>query len=288
MPLEVADKAGACFGVERALAMVERTIGQASGPVQTFGPLIHNPEVVASLAARGVRAVEELPEDAGVTLVIRSHGVVPEVLDEARARGLDVVDATCPYVKQAQRAARDHLLAGRQVVVLGEAGHPEVEGILASAPGARAVMEPDDLEGLEPGVPVGLVSQTTQTPERFERIERALRAQGHEVAATHTICAATRQRQQAAVDLATRVDEMVVIGGRNSANTTRLAELCAEHCPTHHVERAEELDPRWFKAGMNIGVSAGASTPKAQIDAVCSTICELLGEGGEGPWQSPS
>ena len=288
MSLEVADKAGACFGVERALAMVERTIDSATGPVATLGPLIHNPEVVARLAKRGVHAVDVPPEAPGTTLIIRSHGVAPEVLDRALERGNLVVDATCPYVKQAQRAARDHLLAGRQVVVVGEAGHPEVEGILANAPGARAVVEPGDLDAVEPGVPVGLVAQTTQTPERLERIAEALRAQGHEVVVSHTICAATKQRQEAAVDLAKRVDAMVIIGGRNSANTSRLAELSAEHCTTYHVEGADELDPRWFKAGMNIGVSAGASTPKTQIEDVCAAVLDLLGEGGEGPWQSPS
>ncbi len=288
MPLEVAEKAGACFGVERALALVERTLDEATGPVATLGPLIHNPSVVDELASRGVRAVDEPPHAPGTTLVIRSHGVAPEVVELARERGLRVVDATCPYVKQAQRAAREHLLAGRQVVVLGEAGHPEVDGILANAPGAIAVTKPEDLGGLQRGVSVGLVSQTTQTTERFARIERALREQGHEVVASRTICAATRQRQEAAVELSKRVDEMIIIGGRNSANTTRLAKLCAKHCPTHHVEGPKELDPRWFKAGMKTGVSAGASTPRAQIEAVCRAIEKLLGEGGEGPWQSPS
>ncbi len=288
MPLLVAEKAGACFGVERALAIVERTLAEAEGPVATLGPLIHNPEVVASLSARGVRVAEELPEARGTTVVVRSHGVAPQVLDEALERGLVVVDATCPYVKKAQEAAREHARANRRVVVVGEAGHPEVEGIVAHAPGARTVSSPEACSELEGGGPIGLVAQTTQSPERFAAVARALGERGHEVVVSDTICAATRQRQEAAVRLARTSDLMIVIGGRNSANTNRLAELCAEVCETRHVEGPAELDPSWFSRGMSIGVSAGASTPKDQIEAVCTAIRALLGEGGEDPCQSPS
>lgn len=274
--VRVAEKAGACFGVERALRLVEETLAEAPGPVATLGPLIHNPQVVDGLKARGVRVAREVPDDPGVTLVIRSHGVAPQIQNRARDLGLSVVDATCPYVKKAQRAAEEHAAAKRQVIVVGEAGHPEVEAILAHAPGAMAVSSPEEVEALELDGTVGLLAQTTQSPERLDAVARALREKGLDVVVANTICTSTKERQEAARALARDVDAMIIIGGRNSANTNRLAELCAPLCPTYHVESAEELDGIELASGMSLGVSAGASTPKQQIEAVCERLEELL------------
>ena len=258
----------------------------------TLGPLIHNPQVVADLAARGAEAVDSVeeirweraadadaPAEGAATaagdapaVVIRSHGVTPQVLAAVEDRGFTVVDATCPHVSRAQHAAAELAAEGCRVIVVGEAGHPEVEGLRAWAEEAGGkvdvVAAPEEIpEGLYD--PVGVVAQTTQRRENLEAVVAALREAGLEPIVKNTICSATRQRQEAAADLASAVDAMVVIGGRNSSNTTRLAEVCALTCPrTFHIESTDELDPEAFADCRRVGVTAGASTPENQIAAV--------------------
>ena len=271
--ITVANHAGACYGVQRALDLVVKVAGEAEGPVRTLGPLIHNPQVVAGLEASGVTVTEDVPEDAGSTLVLRTHGVVPEVEAEAMANGLEVVDATCPYVKRAHHAAERLMRDGYQVLVVGESGHPEVDGILGHAPGAVAIASVDALEGLDLGKKVGVVVQTTQAKATLDAVVCELMARVSEVRVVNTICEATSERQQAAAELAKASDVMVVIGGKNSANTTRLAEICSASCArTHHIEVPGELQASWFESADSIGVTAGASTPSMQIDDVVSAI----------------
>lgn len=286
-----AKRAGACYGVQRALDMADEVIADGSR-AYTLGPLIHNPQVVADLAARGAEAVGSVEDicwegaaagDASAegsasaagdvpAVVIRSHGVTPQVLAAVEDRGFTVVDATCPHVSRAQHAAAELAGEGCRVIVVGEAGHPEVEGLTAWAEEAGGkvdvVAAPEEIpEGLYD--PVGVVAQTTQRRENLEAVVAALRAAGLEPIVKNTICSATRQRQEVAADLASAVDAMVVIGGRNSSNTTRLAEVCALTCPrTFHIESADELDPAAFAGCRRVGVTAGASTPENQIAAV--------------------
>lgn len=274
-----AKRAGACYGVQRALDMATEVIG-AGGRAYTLGPLIHNPQVVADLAARGAEAVDSVEEicwecPAGAdapAVVIRSHGVTPQVLAAVEDRGFAVVDATCPHVSRAQAAAAELAGEGCRVIVLGEAGHPEVEGLTAWAEEAGGKVDvvagPAEIPaGLYD--PVGVVAQTTQRRENLEAVVAALREAGLDPIVRNTICSATRQRQEAAADLAASVDAMVVIGGRNSSNTTRLAEVCAVTCPrTFHIESADELEPAAFAGCHRIGLTAGASTPENQIASV--------------------
>ena len=268
--------AGACYGVQRALDLALKAV-EDGGCAYTLGPLIHNPQVVAQLAECGVRAVDSVEDVAGAgTVVIRSHGVTPEVKRSVAACGLPLVDATCPHVARAQRAAADLAEQGRHVVVVGEEGHPEVEGLVACAREAGApvsvVAGPDDLPETLEG-PVGVVVQTTQTREALDAVVAALEERGVQLLVKNTICFATRQRQEAAAALAGEVDAMVVIGGRNSSNTTRLADICAAACPrTHHVESPDEIDPAWLAGCAVVGVTAGASTPEGQIDAVAAFL----------------
>ena len=275
MKVLTAKNTGACYGVKRALDLA-LDASQGEQPVYTLGPLIHNPGVVADLRARGVFVADDLDAAEGATVVIRSHGVVPGVYDEIAARGMNMIDATCPHVARAQKAAADLARAGCRVVVVGEAGHPEVEGLMAYArrEGARADVVggaaevPGDLRA-----PIGVVVQTTQRREALEDVVRAIRAQGIEPEVKNTICSATRLRQDAAAELAEQVDAMVVIGGRVSSNTTRLAEICLRSCPrTHHIESADELDPAWFADCATVGVTAGASTPENQVNAVLEAL----------------
>ena len=271
--------AGACYGVQRALDLALKAV-EDGGCAYTLGPLIHNPQVVAQLAECGVRAVDSVEDVAGAgTVVIRSHGVTPEVKRSVAACGLPLVDATCPHVARAQRAAADLAEQGRHVVVVGEEGHPEVEGLVACAREAGAPVSvaagPDDLPETFEG-PVGVVVQTTQTREALDAVVAALEERGVQLLVKNTICFATRQRQEAAAALAGEVDAMVVIGGRNSSNTTRLADICAAACPrTHHVESPDEIDPAWLAGCAAVGVTAGASTPEEQIEAV-ATLLEAL------------
>lgn len=273
-----AEYAGACYGVQRALDLAYRA-ARAGKPTCTLGPLIHNPQVVADLRAAGVDAVERVADIPGGTMVVRSHGVVPEVIDEARERGLEIVDATCPHVARAQKAAARLAADGRFVVAVGEAGHPEVEGICAHARAAggsvAAVVDAADLpaEAVCAGSRVGVVVQTTQSREVFERVVRALRERGVDLEVKDTVCTATRQRQDAAAALAGQADAFVVIGGRNSSNTTRLHEICSALCErSYHVESADELDPAWFEGCSTVGVTAGASTPESQIATVVARL----------------
>ena len=270
-----ARNAGACYGVQRALDMALAAV-EGGGAASTLGPLIHNPQVVADLAARGVRAVEHVEDVHAGSIVIRSHGVTPAVRRAAASRGLPVVDATCPHVARAQKAAAQLGERLGRVVVVGEAGHPEVEGLVACAREAGAEVfvaaRPADLPACL-REPVGVVVQTTQTRAALDAVEAALRTRGVNPEVKNTICSATSQRQEAAAELAGEVDAIVVVGGRNSSNTTRLADICAASCPrTYHIESPDEVDPAWFAGCESVGVTAGASTPEAHIAAVVARL----------------
>lgn len=277
MRIEVARHAGVCYGVERALRLAEEAAGSGRA-VHTLGPLIHNPQAVQALRERGVEVATCLEEAENGTLVIRSHGVDPRIIEAARDKGLDVVDATCPHVSKAHQAAAAFRRDGYAVVIVGEADHPEVEGILAHAEGAALVVESaTDLPERLPSRRVGVVVQTTQTMSRLKEVVDALLPRVSELRVANTICSATGQRQQSAEELAGSVDVMVVVGGHNSGNTARLVEISRavnEH--VHHVETAEELDAEWFAGAETVGVTAGASTPVEQIDGVIRAI-EAMG-----------
>lgn len=270
-----AEHAGACYGVQRALDMALAAT-EAAGEATTLGPLIHNPLVVADLERRGATVAESLDDITTRTVIIRSHGVTPSVRAELAERGFEVVDATCPHVARAQAAAGELAEGGCRVLVVGEKDHPEVKGLSACVIEAGGkvdvVSTPADVpEGLYD--PIGVVVQTTQRRENLEAIVEALHERGLKPHVKNTICSATAQRQRTAAELASQVDAMVVIGGRNSSNTTRLAEICAAHCSrTFHIESIDELDPSDFSAGDTVGVTAGASTPEDQIASVVAHL----------------
>jgi 4-hydroxy-3-methylbut-2-enyl diphosphate reductase len=259
-----------------------------------------------------VRAVNNVASAANGILVLRSHGVSPAVIQAARERGLQVVDATCPHVSKAQQAARELKEQGYMVIVVGEQGHPEVEAIRDWAgAGTLVVQEPADLpdwlqsnsesnseskgesnseskgesnseskgefkSASQLAARIGLVVQTTQSPAKLELIVAALQQRGIQPEVRNTICSATRQRQEAAAQLAATVNVMLVVGGRNSANTTRLTEICASVCPaTYHIETPAEISPTWFQAVDKVGITAGASTPESQISAVVAQLKAL-------------
>lgn len=269
IPLQtiLSENAGSCFGVNRALKIVTEQ-AQEESPLYTFGPLIHNPRVIKELEEKETFSLttDEIDKlDAGSKLVLRAHGTAPKTEEALKAKKLILVDATCPFVKKAQEAAKNFSEKGFSVVIVGEKGHPEVESLLGYAPGAKVVASVEETEKLatsdafcEHSVapseeeaskeeatlfePVGLLSQTTQQEEVFEAIKKVFEKAGLTVATENTICQATRNRQESAKELSQKVDAMVVLGGKNSANTTRLAEICRAYCPTLHIEAPEEIE----------------------------------------------
>lgn len=276
----VSESAGFCWGVERALRLAREAAASAPGPIHTLGPLIHNPSVIASLAEQGIEVVD-VDDPAAKregTIIIRSHGVPLETMAELAGQRVTVVDATCTFVKAAQEKAARLREEGYFVVVLGEPAHPEVLGIRSYAgPDSVVVQGPADLPLELPGRRVGVVVQTTQSQERLTSLVAALVPRVRELRVHNTICHATEERQQAAVAMASAVDLVVVVGGRNSGNTSRLAELCSAVQPrTHHIEKAEEILPEWFSGVRTVGVTAGASTPPEQIEAVVGRLEEIV------------
>lgn len=271
----VARYAGYCYGVERALRLTGEALEGAPAPVATLGPIIHNPRVVGSLEERGVHVVDDVGQAGSGTLIVRTHGVPPDVLEHARSRRLNVVDATCPFVSVAQRKAAMLRDAGYAVVILGERDHPEVVGLQGFA-GADAVVVEDasglPLERLR-GRRVGVVVQTTQTRANLSALAAELAPAARELLVFNTVCDATEKRQSAACEMAEEVDVVVVVGGRNSANTAKLVEIArSQDCDVLWIEHAGELSADWFARRSKIGIAAGASTPDWLIEEVKHAI----------------
>ncbi|NLM39668.1 MAG: bifunctional 4-hydroxy-3-methylbut-2-enyl diphosphate reductase/30S ribosomal protein S1 [Firmicutes bacterium] len=282
----MADAAGFCFGVKRALEMVlkladESGQNQGGAPIHTLGPLIHNPQVVKQLEDKGV-TVKHVPEeiDSGV-VIVRSHGVSPAVMETLQRPNVEVVDATCPFVQRAMRWARQLDDEGYQVVIVGDESHPEVQavrGYVASG-NSFVVDSPQAIDELPTAKRIGVIAQTTQSKSVFQACVSALIGKAQEIKVFDTICTATEQRQASAKQLAAQVDVMVVIGGHNSANTKRLAEVCQEQgTRTIHVETPDELRREWFAGVRRAGVTAGASTPDWLIEGVLKRMSEFTDE----------
>jgi 4-hydroxy-3-methylbut-2-en-1-yl diphosphate reductase len=273
----VSDSAGFCWGVERALEMTLEAAEEAAAPVRTLGPLIHNPGVIAELQKRGVAVAHDPADCTRGTVILRSHGVSKEMRERLRESPVDVVDATCPFVVAAQRKAAKLRDDGYAVVILGERDHPEVLGIRSYAGENSLVVEsPEDLPSRLPSRRIGVVVQTTQSQERLSELVSHLARRVRELRVYNTICSATEQRQAAAIKMASEVDAVIVVGGKDSGNTRRLAELCSAKQPrTYHVEAAPEIQAGWLEKCRSVGITAGASTPPDQIAAVAARLRTL-------------
>lgn len=284
MEVIVAKEAGFCFGVRRAVNIAERLLQQRAKAF-SLGPLIHNPQMVALLRGRGLEPVEDPRDLTEGPVIIRSHGAPREVIEGLKARGLEVVDATCPYVRRAQRRAASLSRRGYFVVVVGEKGHPEVKGILSYMEGEGvAVQEAEELKGFGWRRRLGVVAQTTQERQKVGEVVGALFPLCEELLVYNTLCEVTSRRQEEALRIARKVDCMLVVGGRMSANTRRLADLCRRVQPqTRHIETASELRAEWFEGVKRVGITAGASTPPWIVgevrDALVSeAICGIRGK----------
>lgn len=276
MEIRIAENCGFCYGVKRAVNMAQDTSDQLERSY-TLGPIIHNPQVVSNLEEHGVYAVDSLDEIPGGTVIIRSHGVGPAVYEEATDKGLKVVDATCPHVKKAQQDAKSVIDSGMSLVILGEKKHPEVISINLWAQNKGIVIETEEEAKILPFVENrGVVVQTTFSQFKFQSIIDILEEKTQNLKVFKTICTATQERQNSAVELAKTVDLMIVVGGKNSGNTNRLAEVCRDvGCTTYHIETAAELQLDWFNHVQTVGVTAGASTPDWIIKEVIDTMNEF-------------
>ena len=276
MKVLLAKRAGFCFGVKRATQMAFEAAGKDK-KTYTLGPIIHSPQVVNRLEEMGVKVLKSLESMDEGTIIIRSHGVAAGEIDEAVQKELEIVDATCPFVKKAQEHVKSLSESGYGVVVVGDADHPEVQGIVSyGGDKVFVVGSGEEVRKLPKMSKIGVVAQTTQSFENLKNVVSECLLRGGEIRVFNTICDATAVRQEEAKELACQVDCMLVVGGFNSANTRRLAEVCAEIQPrTHHIETAAEIDPSWFDGVERVGVTAGASTPKWIIDEVVDRIGEL-------------
>lgn len=277
MEILLAKSAGFCFGVKRATQMAFAAADQHAH-ICSLGPIIHSPQVVDKLAEQGVEVVDRVEEIGEGAVIIRSHGVTAGEMQAIADRHLTVVDATCPFVKKAQEYAARLASEGYTVVIVGEAEHPEVQGIVSYAATGKVqvVADPGQAAQLPRLGRVGIVAQTTQSFENLRQVTDICLEKCQELRIYNTICDATSVRQNEAREIARQVDVMLVIGGFNSANTTRLAHICREIQPaTHHLETAGEIELSWFAGARRIGITAGASTPRWLIDEVAGRVEEL-------------
>ena len=280
MEITVAKSAGFCFGVQRAVDSVYKELEENSGKIYTFGPIIHNEQVVEDLNKRGIEVidtVEQLKEIKEGTVVIRSHGVAKEIYDILEQQKLKMVDATCPFVKKIHNIVLDESNNGKTIIIIGNDNHPEVEGIKGWVNGEVIVINKEEqIEklSLSEQTKACIVSQTTFNHNKFKYLVEIIRKKGYDITVVNTICNATHVRQVEAQKISSKVDGMIVIGGKNSSNTQKLYDICRnEFENTFYVQTVKDLNLHELKSLKSIGITAGASTPKNIIEEV-RTECQ--------------
>ena len=274
MEVILAKSAGFCFGVKRAVEKVYEQI-DTGRKIYTYGPIIHNEEVVSDLEKRGVKVVaskEELEALKDGTVVIRSHGVPKQIYELMEEKGIECIDATCPFVKRIHDIVEKESDNDKKIIIIGNSGHPEVEGIMGwaktDAQVIESVQEAENFQG-DISKPLCIVSQTTFNYNKFQELVEIFQKRGYNVNVVNTICNATEERQTQARDIAARVDAMIVIGGRHSSNTRKLYEICQEKCKaTYFIQTLEDLHLELPKTAALVGITAGASTPNNIIEEV--------------------
>ena len=277
MEILIAKNAGFCFGVKRAINMAEECASDSEEHIHTLGPIIHNPQVVQELEKKGIAAVNTVDDIDSGAVIIRSHGVTLQEMEHVKEKGLNVVDATCPFVKKTHEYVELLTKEGYSIVVVGDKEHPEVKGILSyGGKDIIAAGSVDELRGMPRRKKIGIVAQTTQSLQNLQTIVTFCVARASEIKIFNTICNATSVRQDESTKLAGEVGCVIVVGGKNSANTNRLADICRKIQPkTYHIETPEELKKSWFEGIKRVGITAGASTPNWLIESVTETIKRL-------------
>src|SRR5687768_16013136 len=275
----IARRTGFCYGVREAIDYARLAAGEGK-QTHTLGQVVHNEGVITQLESQGIRTVDSLDDvEHGAAVVIRAHGVTPEVMQRAQTKGLEVIDGTCTWVIQEQRELEKLVDEGYTIVLLGTPRHPEVVGLLGFAPDAIVVDEEEDWERIPRTKRMALISQSTQPPWKFEKLAGYLVSRAHELKIVNTVCPVTIRRQQDTMDLAAQVDMMVVVGGRNSANTKELTRLCQiAGKPVVQIEGAPDLDSAAaFADARVVGVTGGTSTPIEDLERVAERVYALAG-----------
>ena len=280
MKLTIAKSAGYCFGVKRAVNMVYQEAEEAKVPVYTYGPIIHNEEVVRDLKQRGVHVVRELKELENLPkgkIIIRSHGISRREHEAMKACGFEVLDATCPFVLKIHRLVEKYSKEGYRIVIAGNEHHPEVEGILGWVEGqpAYTVTRQEDIEKLplKEGEKVCLVAQTTFNYNKFQELVEIIKKKGYDISVLDTICNATEERQTEARKIAAESDLMIVIGDKHSSNTQKLYEISKKECAnTYYIQTSKDMDYHQIQSINNVGITAGASTPNNIIEEVSKNV----------------
>ena len=280
MQVTLAKSAGFCFGVKRAVNMVYEEVEKTNGPIYTYGPIIHNDEVVKDFERKGVKLVKELSELVNLPkgkIIVRSHGISRAEYEEIEEKGFEVVDATCPFVRKIHRLVDEHSANGEYVIIVGNPKHPEVCGIrgwvngndvsiIESVEGAEALELPQDKSAC-------IVSQTTFNYNKFQDLVEIICKKGYDISVLNTICNATEERQTEARQIAKNVDAMIVIGDKNSSNTQKLFEICNTECEnTYYIQTSRDMDYSKLKSINNVGITAGASTPNNIIEEVSKNV----------------
>lgn len=275
MEVILAKTAGFCFGVKRAVDTVYKEAGKKN--VYTYGPIIHNSEVVNDLKKKGVKVInsrEELEALEEGTVIIRSHGVAREIYDLIHEKGLELVDATCPFVRKIHKIVEKAGNDGDQVIIVGSEHHPEVQGIKGWCTGeVHIISDAEQFEGIDLNKPTTLVSQTTFNYKKFQDLVEKFEKKGYDILVLNTICNATQERQVEARQIASQVDVMIVIGGKNSSNTQKLYEICRRECKhTYYIQTLEDFKPEITGTVRSVGITAGASTPNQIIEEVHTNV----------------
>jgi 4-hydroxy-3-methylbut-2-en-1-yl diphosphate reductase len=277
----LADSWGFCFGVERALKLVEKTAQSNPGPIRILNKIVHNSSIVKSLEERNIVSISDLKDAEDGTLVISAHGVAPSVRQEAEKRGLHIVDTTCPLVTRIHKAAKQFLDKGCTVLIYGDKNHNEVKGVVGIAPDRIIIIdEKTDLELLpEIEGPIGFISQSTQSTKQFEVLEQKLREKYPHLEVQNTICDPTVRRQEAIKNLAPQVNMLIVVGSTISSNSLRLLELAQDYCPKSYlIDNASQIKIEWLEGIEKVGITAGASTPANLVREVVEKVYQIYEE----------
>ena len=277
MNVTLAKTAGFCFGVKRAVSMVYDQIG--TGKVFTYGPIIHNEVVVADLESKGVSVINDINDERlipGVSVIVRSHGISKHEYEVLEAKGVNIVDATCPFVKKIHNIVRDESKAGKDIIIIGDSKHPEVQGIQGWAGENVTIIKTEEEAKAyfsEEGKNLCIVAQTTFNYNKFQYLVEIIQKRNYNISVLNTICNATKERQKEAESIAREVEAMIVIGDKHSSNSQKLFEICGNACEnTYFIQTLDDLDMNQFKSVNTVGITAGASTPKNIIEEVQNNV----------------
>ena len=275
MKISIAEYAGFCFGVKRAIDQIEKLNKNNKKNIYVLGKLIHNPQVIKDLEKKGVKSIEIENIDnlnKNSTIIISAHGVPDNLITKLKKKGFKIIDSTCPLVKKVHNITKEAEKEGYKIIIFGDKEHTEVKGIKGNLKHAIVISDINEINKLDEKKNYCLVSQTTQDVEKFDKLIKELKKSIKNLKIYDTICIPTKQRQSSSLELAKKSDLMLIVGGKISANTKRLAQRCSEFTQTYHIETEKELKSEWFKNKENIGITAGASTPDYIINKVFNKI----------------